>query len=89
MLVAARQDSRTHNGSQNRADENRNLCVFGVRGTVREGELSHQQGHGETDTTGCSQTDHVNPGDIRVEVSVLEAGHEPGGAENTDGLTGN
>ena len=89
MLVAARQDSRTHNGSQNRADENRNLCVLGVRRAVREGQLSHQQGHGETNTTGCSQTNHVNPGDIRVEVSVLEAGDEPGSTENTEGLTGN
>ena len=89
MLVAARQDSRTHNGSQNRADENRNLCVFGVRRAVREGQLSDQQGHGEADTAGCSQTDHVNPCDVRIEVSVLEASHEPGGAENTDGFTGN
>ena len=56
---------------------------------MREGQLSHQQGHGEADTAGCSQADHVNPGDVRVEVSVLEAGHEPGGTENTDGLTGN
>ena len=89
MLVTARQDSRTHSGSQNRADENRNLCVLSVRGAVREGQLGDQQGHGEADTAGCSQTDHVNPGDVRVEVSVLEAGHEPGGTENTDGLTGN
>ena len=56
---------------------------------MREGQLSHQQGHGETNTTGCSQTNHVNPGDIRVEVSVLEAGDEPGGTGNTDGLTDN
>ena len=46
-------------------------CVFGVRGAKSgKDELSHQQGYGEADTAGCSQTDHVNPGDVRVEVSV-------------------
>ena len=58
-----------------------------MRGTVREGQFGDQQGHGEANTAGSGQADHINPRDVGVEVGVLESSDEPSGAENTDGLT--